>query len=88
MSWHQRSSVLALLMCEGGRRRENASCGGTDAERVVLLLLEREEQEEENSTSGRYALPHPKSVHPMGCATSFIISWRGFWPFFITLLSP
>src|SRR6266496_6083519 len=45
MSWHRHGSVLALLMCEGGRRRENTSCGGTDSERAILLMLEWEEQE-------------------------------------------
>ena len=40
-SWH------CLCVREGGSRRENASGGGTDAERVVLLLVEWEEQEGE-----------------------------------------
>jgi hypothetical protein len=40
-------SVVARRVGEGGRRRENALCGGTDAERVVLLLVEWQEQEGE-----------------------------------------
>src|SRR6266699_2431863 len=46
-SWHRHGRVVARQVGEGGRRRENASCGGTDAERAVLLLVEWEEQERE-----------------------------------------
>src|SRR6266699_691054 len=46
-SWHRYGSVVARQVGEGGSRRENASCGGTDAERAVLLLVEWEEQERE-----------------------------------------